>query len=249
MAELESGKGNISILRLRRIAIAMGITAADLVADPGLDSPAFAYLMNYIRHAGAAELNRLYAGLQLAPRSPTPRIIALTGLRGAGKSSVGSVLAKRLDVPFVEVVGRIEAAAGMAVSEIFSLGGQTTYRRLERQCLAEIIDGDVPQVIAVGGSVVSEPGTYELLLGATISVWLRAGPEEHMGRVIAQGDERPMAGNSRAMDDLKRILAERERLYQRADYVINTSQRSIDETVDEILNLPLVNTAFHAEEA
>ena len=238
LAELESGKGNISILRLRQIADAMGVPIEDLVSEP-TGSAEYAYLLQYLRDADTTEVVRLYR--ELAQRRPaSPSLIALVGLRGAGKSTIGTALAERLGCSFTELVRTIEQHAGMKVNEIFSLGGQSTYRRFERQCLEESIKSSTRGIIAVGGSLVSEPSSYERLLSSCITIWLRASPEDHMNRVIAQGDNRPMAGNSRAMDDLKRILNERENLYKRADYIVETSGTSVVDTVNEIVGLPAV---------
>jgi len=239
LAELESGKGNISILRLRQIANAMGVPTEDLVCDPAAESPEYTYVLQHIRHADPAELTRLCA--DLSRRRPTRRrLVALIGLRGAGKSTIGAALARRLMLPFNELVAAIEERAGMQTSEIFSLGGQSTYRRFERQCLEESIERDEPGVLAVGGSLVSEPASFERLLETCVTIWLRAEPEDHMNRVIAQGDSRPMADSSRAMPDLKRILAERENLYRRADHIVDTSGRSVSDILNETLGLPSV---------
>ncbi len=247
LAELESGKGNISILRLRRIADAMSVPVEDLVCDRAVDSPSHAFLLEYVRQADPEELVRLHKELSARNRGGREgrRLIALIGLRGAGKSTIGKALAATLTVPFIELVGTIEERAGMEVNEIFSLGGQPTYRRLERQCLEEAVSRRDRAVLAVGGSLVSEPMSYERLLDTCITIWLRAIPEDHMARVIAQGDSRPMAGSPRAMEDLKRILGERESLYGRSDYAVDTSGRSLQETLDEILELPLEAEIVH----
>ena len=237
LAELENGRGNISVLRLRAIANAMGLPVEDLVGEPRVDTPAYAYLVDYLRHAEPDELERLRATVSRRTPAEHKRHVALIGLRGAGKSTVGAALARRLAIPFVELVDRIEARAGMDVSEIFALGGQARYRQLERECLDELLDRGEPSVIATGGSLVSEPVSFERVLNGCVTLWLSAAPAEHMSRVVAQGDLRPMAGHRRAMDDLKRILEERESLYQRADYVIDTSGRSVDTTVDDVLAL------------
>jgi XRE family aerobic/anaerobic benzoate catabolism transcriptional regulator len=129
----------------------------------------------------------------------------------------------------------------MGVSEIFSLGGQSAYRRFEMECLEQTIERTEPGIIEVGGSLVSEPLAYERLLSSCITIWLRASPEDHMNRVIAQGDIRPMANNNHAMEDLQRILSEREILYKRANYVIDTSGDRVSDTVNECLKLPAVN--------
>lgn len=252
LAELESGRGNISILRLRRIARAMGVPVEDLAGDPATESPEYAYLLQTIRHADPADLQLLCEALAQRRRTPHQRrrVVAMIGLRGAGKSTIGAALAERLTLPFTELVRTIEARAGMRVNEIFSLGGQSTYRRLERQCLEETVERIEPGVLAVGGSLVSEPASYQRLLDSCVTIWLRASPDEHMNRVVAQGDSRPMAGNRRAMEDLKRILAGRDSLYRRADHIVNTSGRSVADTVNEIIGLPgVAEIAFNKEVA
>jgi XRE family aerobic/anaerobic benzoate catabolism transcriptional regulator len=160
--------------------------------------------------------------------------IALIGLRGAGKSTLGARLARKLDVPFVELDREIEREAGTSLSEIFLLYGQAGYRRYERRCLEKVLGKHERVVIATGGSIVSEPGTYELLLSVCFAVWLKAEPEEHMARVVAQGDTRPMAGNDQAMDDLRRILDGRAALYRQADVVVNTAGKSVEKSFAEL---------------
>ncbi|MGR9092613.1 MAG: helix-turn-helix transcriptional regulator [Gammaproteobacteria bacterium] len=234
LADLENGKGNISVLRLRDIAGAMSVPVEDLVSEPVHDSPDYAFILQYLRHAAPEELDRLHRALA-GNDGVTRRFVALIGLRGAGKSTLGRALAARLRLPLVELVDEIETRAGMAVSEIFSLGGQATYRRLERECLERVIESSPGAVIAVGGSLVSEAASYARLLSECVTVWLRAAPSDHMRRVIAQGDQRPMAGHSRAMDDLQRILIEREALYERAHHVIDTSGHTVTESLEGIL--------------
>lgn len=236
LADLENGKGNISVLRLRDIAAAMSVPVEDLVSEPVHDSPDYAFILQYLRHAAPEELDRLHRALAGGDGTPR-RFVALVGLRGAGKSTLGNALATRLQLPFIELVDEIEQRAGMAVSEIFSLGGQSTYRRLERACLDHVLEHSPGAVIAVGGSLVSEAASYARLLSQCVTMWLRADPADHMRRVIAQGDQRPMAGHSRAMDDLRRILIERADLYERAHYVIDTSANDISTSLEEILAL------------
>lgn len=246
LAELESGKGNISILRLRQIAGAMSVPIEDLVSDPTHESAEYSYLLQYIRAAERAELTRLYREISTR-RTTRPRLVALIGLRGAGKSTIGAALARRLSWPFTDLVRTIEQRAGMDVSEIFSLGGQSAYRRFELESLEETIERTEPAIIEVGGSLVSEAAAYERLLSSCVTIWLRASSEDHMNRVVAQGDNRPMAGNSHAMDDLKRILSERDNLYKRANYIIDTSDVSVADAIEEILKLPGVDEIANTE--
>jgi XRE family aerobic/anaerobic benzoate catabolism transcriptional regulator len=154
--------------------------------------------------------------------------IALIGLRGAGKSTLGELLARELEVPFVEMDREIEAESGLPLAELFSLYGQAGYRRFEGRCLTRIIKEYPRAVLSVGGGVVSETGTYDSLLANCFTVWLKASPSEHMQRVIAQGDMRPMAESHEAMEDLKRILAGREPQYRKADEIVDTSGLSVE---------------------
>jgi len=239
LAELENGRGNISIMLLRQIAEAMHVPIDELVRE-GPDLPIeLSLILEQLRRLDAGALNALHHQLQDqlgASRSRGDRI-ALIGLRGAGKSTLGQALADRLQVPFVQLNKEIEAEAGMSLSEVFDLFGQAAFRRLERQCLERVVDGHEQVVIEAGGSLVSEPATFERLLSACFTVWLQAAPEEHMNRVLAQGDHRPMAGNREAMTDLRRILDGRTALYGKADAVVVTSGRSIDDCVDELAAL------------
>ena len=177
-----------------------------------------------------AQLQRDFGG------SPTGRSerIALIGLRGAGKSTLGEALAGELKVPFIELDREIEREAGTGLSEIFLLYGQQGYRRYEQRCLEKILESQARCVIATGGSIVSEAATYDLLRSSCSTVWLKAKPEEHMSRVMEQGDLRPMAGNAQAMADLKRILQSRAALYGQADAVVDTSGRNIKQSLKDL---------------
>jgi XRE family transcriptional regulator, aerobic/anaerobic benzoate catabolism transcriptional regulator len=157
------------------------------------------------------------------------------GLRGAGKTTLGAALAREQDVPFFELDREVERLSGTSIGVVLELYGQQAYRRYEMQALQELLDAHPRFVVATGGSLVSESATYEMLLRHCYTVWIRATPEEHMDRVIAQGDRRPMAGSEQAMDDLRRILEERTPLYARADAVVDTTGKSVEATVSEIL--------------
>jgi len=239
LAELENGRGNISIMLLRQIAEAMHIPIDDLVRE-GPDMPIeLSLIVEQLRRLDAGELDDLHRQLQTRLGSDQARggRIALIGLRGAGKSTLGQELAARLSAPFVQLNKEIEAEAGMSLSEVFDLFGQAAFRRLERQCLERVIDEQERVVIEAGGSLVSEPATFERLLTACYTIWLQAAPEEHMKRVLAQGDHRPMAGNREAMGDLQRILEGRNELYGKADAVVDTSGRPVDACVEELVAL------------
>jgi XRE family aerobic/anaerobic benzoate catabolism transcriptional regulator len=234
LAQLESGHGNISIILLRQIAQAMGLPLVDLVRDGAARPVELALLLQTLERLAPAELAQartLLAGtFGGATSEGRRRRVALIGLRGAGKSTLGRLLATARGVPFIELDREIERESGLALSEIFDLYGQASFRRFERRCLETVIERDKAAVIATGGSIVSEPGTFDLLLAACFTVWLKAAPEEHMGRVLAQGDTRPMAENEAAMDDLRRILAGREALYSKADAVVDTAGKTVEES-------------------
>ncbi len=239
LAQLETGQGNISILLLRQIANALDIPTEALVLE-GPEPPVdLVHTTEFLRRLPAAELadaRRLlvqhFGGVDLEARRGR---IALIGLRGAGKSTLGAILAERLGIPFVELDRIIEQESGVGLSAIFDLYGQGGFRRLERRCLDQVIERHSRFVLATGGSLVSEPATFERLLTMCYTVWLRATPEEHMQRVIAQGDMRPMADNRESMSDLRRILEVREPLYRKADLTIDTSQAGLEESADRLV--------------
>ena len=164
-------------------------------------------------------------------------VIALLGLRGAGKTTVGRRLAKRLHIPFVELDRRVEQAANLSLAELFSLHGEEYYRRLEREVLASVLGERQPIVLATGGGIVTAPETYALLRRSALTVWLRAKPEDHWNRVVRQGDRRPMADHPQAMADLRSLLATREPLYASASRTVDTSGRSVDRIVDDLADL------------
>ena len=194
LVQVESGEGNISVRKLAALAQALGTTPAALLSGPP--------------SAGTREVRP---------------VIALLGLRGAGKTTVGRRLARRLRVPFVELDRRVEQAAGLTLAEIFALHGEDYYRRLER-----VLAQDRPVVLATGGGIVNSPETYAMLRRRTVTVWLRAHPEDHWNRVVQQGDRRPMADNPEAMGELRRLLVAREPLYATADHTVDTSRTNAD---------------------
>ena len=237
LAQLESGRGNASILTLRQIAQALNLPLADLLQEENEAALEFTLIAQLIKRLPAPRLAALRAQMlrELGEAtSARSQRIALIGLRGAGKSTLGERLALALGVPFIELDREIEREAGTRLDEIFLLYGQPGYRRYERRCLERLIETNTACVIATGGSIVSEPATYDLLLSSCRTVWLRAQPEEHMARVIAQGDTRPMAGNREAMEDLCRILAGRGALYGQAEHDIDTSGKTPDQSLEEL---------------
>jgi XRE family aerobic/anaerobic benzoate catabolism transcriptional regulator len=172
--------------------------------------------------------------LSEADRSATPPVIALLGLRGAGKTTIGRKLAKRRRVPFVELDKRIEQAADLSLGELFSLHGEDYYRRLEREVLQDVLGGGSSMVLATGGGLVASPDTFAMLRRSATTVWLRASPEDHWNRVVRQGDRRPMADHPQAMADLRSLLAKREPLYALADHTVETSGAAVDRIVNLI---------------
>lgn len=237
LAQLESGQGNISILLLSQIGSALGVSLADLLKPADEEPAELAVIQQFLRRLPAQRLARVRKQLlREYGNGAADRLkrIALIGLRGAGKSTLGAALATDLRVPFIELDREIEREAGTGLSEIFLLYGQQGYRRYERRCLEKTLEDHDRCVIASGGSIVSEPGTYDLLLSTCFTVWLKALPEEHMARVVAQGDTRPMAGNTQAMDDLRRILDSRSMLYNQADATVDTAGRTVRQSLREL---------------
>ena len=239
LANLETGTGNASVLLLRQLAQALNCSMAELVGQDGVVSPELVLIRQLLRGRDEMTLQRVRLALSDllgAGQSDPARTgrIALIGLRGAGKSSLGSMLADDLGIPFIELNRVVERIAGCGVHEIHSLYGSAAYRRYEQRALEETIASFPRAVIATAGGLVSEPSTFGLLLSRCYTVWLRASPEEHMNRVVAQGDLRPMAGNAEAMDDLKRILSGREAFYAKADLMFDTGGRTLADAYVEL---------------
>ena len=237
LAQLESGQGNASVLLLQRIAAALNLTLTEFLQQDAEQPVELALIRQFLQRLPAQKLplvrSQLSRAYGTAHRDRVKRI-ALIGLRGAGKSTLGGRLAKSLDAPFIELDREVERESGTSLSELFLLYGQAGYRRYERRCLENVVKRNERAVIATGGSIVSEPGTYDLLLSTCLTVWLKAQPEEHMARVVAQGDTRPMTGNREAMEDLHRILRGRNALYARADVTINTARKSIEQSLQQL---------------
>jgi XRE family aerobic/anaerobic benzoate catabolism transcriptional regulator len=231
LAQLETGQGNASLGILRRVARALDVPLESLIAGAPEPPAELTQSVELLRRLGPARLAEARALLLKtfgdADAAGRRGRIALIGLRGAGKTTLGTLLAERLDVPFVELDREIERESGVSLATIFDFYGQAGFRRMERRCLDRIIEEHPRFVLATGGSIVSEPSTFERLLAACWTVWLKAAPAEHMERVVAQGDMRPMAGNRESMADLQRILAFREPLYRRADAEVDTSGKPI----------------------
>ncbi|MDY7578415.1 helix-turn-helix transcriptional regulator [Herbaspirillum sp. RTI4] len=228
LANVESGVGNASIQFLRQLTGVLNCTLAEMIGDETATSPEWLMIREILRGRSDRELAEARTALSGVFETPTSerarrQRVALIGLRGAGKSSIGRMLADRWVVPFIELNRHIEVLAGCSVAEIHALYGPNAYRRYEFRALEDII-GRYPQaVIATPGGIVSDPATFNLLLSHCYTVWLQASPEEHMGRVVAQGDTRPMSGNKEAMQDLKEIIQSRTPFYSKADEVFDTS--------------------------
>jgi XRE family aerobic/anaerobic benzoate catabolism transcriptional regulator len=199
LAQLESGQGNISVLRLRALAHAMRVPLESLVSE-----------------------------------AQKKELVALLGLRGAGKSTLGARLAEALKAPFVELDKEVEKEAGAALGEVFAMYGQDAFRRFERRALERVLAQHQRAVIAVGGSLVTDAATYDLVLNRCRCVWLKTSPQEHMSRVIAQGDMRPFKGRSAALDEIRKLLEDREALYARAGLVIDTSGKTVKQSLTEL---------------
>lgn len=242
LANLELGVGNASVLVLRQVALALGCTLAELLGDETAASPEWLLIRDLLRgrdeeqlRKGRLALAELYGPGAGADARLTR--IALIGLRGAGKSTLGLRLAEVLGVPFVELNREIERVAGCGLGEIHNLLGPAAYRRYERRALEEVVQQHPEAVIATPGGIVSDPATFNLLLARCFTVWIKASPEEHMQRVVAQGDLRPMAGNREAMEDLKRILAGRAAFYGKADATLDTAGRNADDAFAGLMAL------------
>jgi XRE family aerobic/anaerobic benzoate catabolism transcriptional regulator len=225
LAQLEAGEGNASVLLLRNVARALGLPLTELIEQRD-GSVEHRLIRRFLERLPAHRLEdvvfRLMRDFGQEEASRRKRV-ALVGLRGAGKTTLGSALARELGFPFVELDREIEREAGIGLAEVFLLYGQAGYRRIERRCLARMIESHAQMVMTVGGGIVSEPETFNVLLISCFTVWVKASPDEHMARVVAQGDFRPMQGNAEAMEDLRRILEAREPLYRKADATIDTS--------------------------
>ncbi len=236
LAALEAGEGNASIVLLRRVAAALGVRLTDLL-DSGATVDEQRLIRRFLDSLAPGRLEEVLRRLTEEfgqDEAVRRKRITLVGLRGAGKTTLGLALAKSLRRPFVELDRQIEREAGMSLSEVFLLYGQSGYRRIEQRCLGRIINSQDEIVLTVGGGIVSEPETYNLLLLNCFTVWIKAAPEVHMARVVAQGDTRPMAGHAEAMDDLRKILASRESLYGKADSVVDTSGRTVEASFEAL---------------
>jgi XRE family aerobic/anaerobic benzoate catabolism transcriptional regulator len=242
LANLEYGEGNVSVLVLEQVATALQCPLAELIGDFTTRSPEWLMIRSMLENSDEASLHkvRLAIGQELgtlASDDASSARIALIGLRGAGKSTLGQMLAEKLDYPFVELSREIEQFAGCTIAEIQDLYGANAYRRYERRALEEAIQIYPEAVISTPGGLVSDAVNFNLLLSHCTTVWLQADPEDHMQRVIEQGDFRPMAGTREAMEDLKGILSSREAFYSKAHLRLDTSEQPLDATFAVLLDL------------
>jgi XRE family transcriptional regulator, aerobic/anaerobic benzoate catabolism transcriptional regulator len=241
IAQLESGKGNVSIVLLRRVSDAMGAHLEDLIpsTEPAPDWPVIRDLVRKATPNQIAQVKDVLSGqgsgASALRRTPFAGI-ALIGLRGAGKSTLGKMLAKKIGWSFVELNKEIEAQNGLSVAEIIALYGQDGFRRMEQAALGQLLARKELMVLATGGGIVSEPLTFDLILSSFYTIWLKAEPEEHMARVRRQGDLRPMADDRSAMAELRTILLSREPLYARASAVVDTAGLTVDAAAARLID-------------
>src|ERR1700691_3658462 len=251
IAQLEAGRGNVSIVLLRRVSNAMGAYLEDLIpaAEP---SPDWAVIRDLLRKASPSQVSQA-KDILAGQNASTQRLksfagIALIGLRGAGKSTLGKLLAKKIGWNFVELNKEIEAQNGLSVAEIIALYGQEGFRRMEQAALGELLARQELTVLATGGGIVSEPLTFDLILSLFSYIWLQAEAEEHMARVRSQGDLRPMADDRSAMAELRTILLSREPLYARASAVVDTAGLTVDTAAARLIDAvaPVLHSDTHA---
>jgi XRE family transcriptional regulator, aerobic/anaerobic benzoate catabolism transcriptional regulator len=238
LADLEQGTGNASLLVLKQIADAMAVKVADLVRDGTEPSADVARLVQRIQALPSDDVKQVSAWVERQfPGEAKSRDgrIALVGLRGAGKTTVGSAVAAMLNRPFIELDREIEVLGGKPLAQIIADDGQATFRKLELEALATVLRRHERAVIATGGGLVTETSAFGLLRASCFVIWLKAEPDVHMSRVLSQGDTRPMADNPEAMTDLKAILASRGHLYALADASIDTSAATVDDTVAAVV--------------
>ena len=243
LANLEYGAGNPSILVLLQVTQALDCSLAEALGDQTTRSPEWLMIRGLLEHTDESSLHRVRKAIGQVLAMPHPEAqenrphksrIALVGLRGAGKSTLGQLLAQDLGFPFIELSREIERVAGCSIPEIQALYGQNAYRRYERRAMQAAIEAHTEAVIATPGGLASDPASFNLVLEHCLSVWLQASPEDHMNRVAAQGDLRPMAGNREAMEDLKGILAGRAAFYSKADLSLDTSRAPLDATFNSL---------------
>ena len=236
LAKLESGNGNTTISVLKNIAYALNITLKELLFTENIDNK-MNLVKNKIDQYNNVQLKEILSFLNKFDKKQPKKInknkIALIGLRGAGKTTLGSMFSQEFNMPLYEITNEIEKESGMKVNEIMELGGQSMYRRLEYNAIFNLSKKNKKLIILTGGSMVSEKQTFDFVLNNFFTIWIKAKPKEHMERVINQGDLRPMASNPKAMDDLNNILKERKNLYSQADVILNTKDKDPDTSYED----------------
>ncbi|MCP4297577.1 MAG: helix-turn-helix transcriptional regulator [Proteobacteria bacterium] len=245
LANLEQGIGNISISLLRQVASSLKTDMAQLINCDRQQSPDEELITKFI-HELAPEDRKTALDLlinRFTPSRETYTRVALVGLRGAGKSTLGRLLQERFKIPFINQTKEIEKVAGMRISEIHELSGPATYHRLEEQALTNIFDEYSHCCIETVGSVVLNPNVFNHLLARSYVIWIRTSPEEHMSRVIGQGDLRPMADNENVMADLQQILERREPYYSKSHSTLNTSGQNVNKSLIELVEILKYHTS------
>jgi XRE family transcriptional regulator, aerobic/anaerobic benzoate catabolism transcriptional regulator len=235
LSQLELGRGNISVARLERIAKALGQSMHSLIPSARQDVSLRGQLWELVDGSPVEDLEELYQWLSKRRHKHIPRSIALVGVRGAGKSTIGQMLAQRLAIPFVEFDVMLEKQAGMSLVELFTMHGESYYRELEHDVMQTFLATSPRVVLATGGSLVTARETWAMVRRQCHTVWLKARPKDHWDRVTEQGDIRPMRNNPTAMDELKGMLKSREPLYSQAELTVDTSRHSPEESVALIL--------------
>jgi XRE family transcriptional regulator, aerobic/anaerobic benzoate catabolism transcriptional regulator len=241
LAQIEGGQGNPSFIILKSIAQALDVPIVELLPRPNERSAAMTHILDLLARLPEAELPAVAELIERHARADAgndrARRIALVGLRGAGKSTLGQRLASQLGCPFIELDRLVEQDYGARIPDLIEMAGLATFRRYERTCLERVIAQHDAAVIAAAGGIVANAETYALLLRRTHTVWIKARPEDHMGRVMEQGDFRPMAHNREAMADLHAILDARRADYARAQAALDTSGDTIDESAAKLAAL------------
>lgn len=238
IAQMEAGEGNISIALLQKVATALdiGIEWFFWPEDPWLSE--FSTLTHCFREADEVKRTRALRILRSAQEGDhKSNRVCLIGLRGAGKSTLGKLVAQDLDVPFVELNSVISNEGGMPISEIIALYGENGYRQLEADALETLIADYDRVVVAASGGIVENLETYQMLQANFHCIWLTASPDDHMKRVLAQGDTRPVIGQRQVMQKLRGLLASREKLYAMSDYKLETSQKPLEKTAAQLIKL------------
>ena len=244
LSEIEAGRGNISVARLARVAEALERPIPYLIPTSQQDRSLRAGVWELLAECTPEEMEELYGWLSARRKKHWPRSVALVGVRGAGKSTIGRGLAARLGIPFVEFDSLIEKAAGISLVELFTLHGENYYRKLQREVMEQLLPASPRVVIAIGGSLVTDPEAWTLVRRHCHTVWLKARARDHWNRVVAQGDIRPMGNNPSAREELRGLLRVRVPLYGQAELVVDTSKNTVAETVELIIKrLDLVPVA------